>query len=299
MTSNLPHQPHQLQQPQQPHQTYLLPEPDPSKRNTRHTVTVTVLERLAGDVYRLQFTDEAIAQAAKPGQFVNLYSANPLHMLPRPFGVCEVQENNVEIVFAVVGEGTHLDVLGPLGKPFDLSADAHYLLVGGGLGVPPLISCAQWLHQHANPATHTTTALFGYRDEHFAEPLISQYVDHSYAISNAQGNVINLLNTVVPTLAMDGLPTVLLSCGPLPMMRAVATWAATWADPSFTMRSSQQPAERRARKPISTQFSIEARMACGYGTCVGCAIDTVDGRKKACFDGPVFSGAMLGWERTT
>ena len=96
-------------------------------------------------------------------------------------------------------------------------------------------------------------------------------------LTDAEGNVVDLLNKLEQgddLKAYDRKP-IILSCGPLPMMKAVADWA--------------------AERGIPAQLSMEQRMGCGYGTCVLCTIDTVDGRLKVCSDGPVFTREQLGW----
>lgn len=255
-------------------------------RQGRHAVPVVENRMLAPDVYRLTFRDARIARSSSPAQFVNLYSKDPMSLLPRPFGVCEVHGDEVSLLFAVVGKGTRefsllragdaIDVLGPLGNPFDLSDSAHYVLVGGGLGVPPLIYAAERLYGREDAVT---TSAFGYRDVRFARDAVSPYVHHTYDITDARGNVVDLLDSIEPHLDPDrnrGLPVGILSCGPMPMMRAVAAWASP--------------------RGLACQFSLEARMACGYGTCVVCVVDTASGRKKVCSEGPVFTAQQLGWE---
>ena len=162
-----------------------------------------------------------------------------------------------------------------LGRPFNTKRDAHYLLVGGGLGVPPLIYAAQRLQ--ASEKSHST-AVFGYRNVHFADEIVSSYAHRTLSIDESEGNVITLLDRMESQgeLAAGGLEPVVLSCGPLPMMKAVALWTTA--------------------RGIECQLSMEQRMGCGYGTCVTCVVDTVAGRSKVCSDGPVFTAQQLGWE---
>lgn len=250
----------------------------------RHNVEITQVTELTDRVMRLTFRDPFIASHAKPAQFVNLFTHDDFMLMPRPFGVSEVDGDEVSVIFAVVGHGTEqlaglqagdtVDVLGPLGRGFNLKEDANYILVGGGLGVPPLIHAAQKLAEHD---ASFATAVFGYRNDHFAEEYVSRYADWSWSIDDAEGNVVDLLNKLEQgddLKAYDRKP-IILSCGPLPMMKAVAAWA--------------------AERGIPAQLSMEQRMGCGYGTCVLCTIDTVDGRLKVCSDGPVFTREQLGW----
>uniref|UniRef100_UPI0028DB9AD0 hypothetical protein n=1 Tax=uncultured Bifidobacterium sp. TaxID=165187 RepID=UPI0028DB9AD0 len=218
----------------------------------RRRVEVRANDRLAAGVHRLVLRDPYIARHAGPAQFIDLYSANPLRLMPRPFGVCEVSGDEVSIVFAVVGTGTEefsrlspgdgVDALGPLGRPYDLTRPANYVLVGGGLGVPPLISAAQSLSTRDDCRV---TALFGYRDARFADGIVRPYADRLESIVNAEGNVIDLLDRLEEELLGSRLPPVILSCGPAPMMKAVADWAST--------------------RGVPCQFSLEQRMGCGYG----------------------------------
>ena len=204
---------------------------------SRHEVEVVDNQELTDGVYRLTFRDEYIASHAKPAQFVDVYSNDPSKLMPRPFGVCETNGDEVSLMFAVVGKGTAefaglkagdtIRVMGPLGNSFKTKEPANYVLVAGGLGVPPLVHAAQH-------------------------------------IAGIEGELMD-----------SGLKPVILTCGPLPMMKAVAAWA--------------------VKRDMACQLSLEQRMGCGYGTCVLCTVDTLDGRLKVCSDGPVFTRERLGW----
>ncbi|WP_418968579.1 dihydroorotate dehydrogenase electron transfer subunit [Alloscardovia omnicolens] len=251
---------------------------------SRRTVEIVGHELLTPSIVRLTVRDEYIAHHAQAAQFANLYSKNAQQISPRPFGIAQVSGDEVSFIFAVVGEGTaefrdmsvgdSIDILGPLGKPFDMSAPGRYLTIGGGLGVPPVLHAAQKLAQRDDA---TCTAMYGYRDVHFADDYAAQYCDEVRSIDNAQGNVIDLLNQWLNEQSDDAdLSDVhILTCGPHPMMKAVATWA--------------------REHGVHTQMSLEERMGCGYGTCVVCITPTIDGNKKVCIDGPVFTREELGW----
>ena len=135
----------------------------------RHPVVITAIDELAPGVVRMAFRDPYIAEHARPAQFVNLFTDDEMMLMPRPFGVSEVNGDEVSIIFAVVGKGTanlaakqvgdSVDVLGPLGMhPFKVKDKAHYVLVAGGLGVPPLICAAQKLY---DAGESKVTAVFG------------------------------------------------------------------------------------------------------------------------------------------
>ena len=212
---------------------------------SRHTVEIVDNRMLADGVYRLTFRDEFIAGHAKPAQFVDVYSNNPSRLMPRPFGVAEVDGDEV---------------------------NANYVLVAGGLGVPPLVRAAQAI---AESEGSTSTAVFGYRNVRFGDEYVGRYADKTYSIDESEGNVVTLLDRIENELVNGELKPVILSCGPLPMMKAVAAWA--------------------AKRGIEAQLSLEQRMGCGYGTCVLCTVDTAEGRLKVCSDGPVFTREQLGW----
>ena len=248
----------------------------------RRTAQVTGMEPLDRQVWRMTISDPYLAAHAPAGAFINLYSADRMTMMPRPFGISRVLEGEqIEIIFGVVGQGTYefsrlqpgmaVDLLGPLGHGFDLGKTTDYLLVGGGLGVPPLIRAAQCLQSRSGVRT---TALLGYRDHRFADSIMGSLTDRMESIDNASGDVITLLDCVRGDI--DPERTIILTCGPLPMMRAVAAWA--------------------RKNSLPTQCCMEARMGCGYGTCVACVVDTVDGRLKVCKDGPVFAADRLIWD---
>ncbi|MDO4913255.1 MAG: dihydroorotate dehydrogenase electron transfer subunit [Bifidobacteriaceae bacterium] len=249
---------------------------------SRRSVQVVESRQLTSGVYMLRLRDEFIAKHAKPAQFINVYSHDAQRLLPRPFGVCNIQDDIVTIMYAVIGDGTEefshlqagdfIDILGPLGKPYDLQKSAHYVLIGGGLGIPPVLSAAQYLAVRDDVKT---TAVLGYRDEKFADDIAKQYVADVHSISNSEGNVITVLQQLQQQLQHDDLPVICIACGPAPMMKAIAHWAKEF--------------------DFACQFSLEERMGCGYGTCVACVVDTVDGRKKVCVDGPVFTSEDLGW----
>lgn len=250
----------------------------------RRTDEVIAASMLSEGIYELVIRDSYVAATVQPAQFVNLYPADATMALPRPFGVAKVEGDDVTLIYQIVGAGTQefsgltagdtVDVLGPLGNPFDTGKTANYVLVGGGLGVPPLLYAAQRLSERDDGTQ--VTSVFGYRDARFADGLVRPYADATHSITNAEGNVVDLLNDIEDELGHGSQKPIILSCGPTPMMKAVAAWA--------------------SKRSIPSQFSLEARMGCGYGACVACVVDTPQGRLKVCKDGPVFTTKQLGWE---
>lgn len=193
---------------------------------SRHEVEVVDNQELTDGVYRLTFRDEYIASHARPAQFVDVYSNDPSKLMPRPFGVCETNGDEVSLMFAVVGKGTAefaqlkpgdtIRVMGPLGNSFKTKEPANYVLVAGGLGVPPLVCAAQHI---AGVEGAASTAVFGYRNVHFGDEYVGKYVDKVYSIDESEGNVITLLDRIEGELLGGELKPVILTCGPLPMMK--------------------------------------------------------------------------------
>jgi dihydroorotate dehydrogenase electron transfer subunit len=257
-----------------------------------------------------------ILAKAVPGQFVNVYLNRASLLLPRPFGISDVTEGEsgpeLVIVYAVVGAGTRelssyapgteVRILGPQGNGYDLGAPRRRtLLVGGGLGIPPLLFAAHRIRDRgAAPLEGAhVTALLGYRDEPWYSAEMSACCDEVYGISESgagseksgaggmSGTVMDLIERLVSEGRIDLSDTSVLSCGPVPMLKAVAEWAKTMGLPA--------------------QVSLEGRMGCGYGACVGCTIDIHESesaagssrlrrvRRKICTDGPVFPADAVVW----
>lgn len=240
---------------------------------------------ISKDVFEMLIENKDISKQAKAGQFINLYPKNNSLILPRPISICEVDKKNkwLKIVYAVVGNGTkefsnlqkgdNVDVLGPLGNGFDIINCEESILVGGGVGTPPLVELAKNIKGRM-------TIYLGFRsDPYLVEELRNYgevYVatdDGSYGL---KGTVIELLDKT------NANGSVLYSCGPKPMLQALQKWT--------------------LEKGIDAQFSLEERMGCGFGACVGCVCkikaDNECGYtyKKVCKDGPVFSAKEVIFE---
>ncbi len=208
------------------------------------------------------------SQIAAPGQFVEI--AVPGRFLRRPISVCDWSENSLTLIYKVVGSGTAdlstmtpgttLNILTGLGNGYDLSVSGDApLLLGGGVGVPPMYGlCKALLAEGKTPTVilgFNTAAEVFYEDAFRAlgvEVLVTT-VDGSRGI---KGFV---------TDAMTVPYTYFYTCGPGPMLRAIDRVAKT-----------------------SGQFSLEERMGCGFGACMGCTIETKVGPRRVCKDGPVF-----------
>ena len=228
-------------------------------------------EQIAKNVYRMQLAGDTTG--ILPGQFVNIRVAG--QFLRRPISVCNITDGVLTIIYKVVGvgteamsklaEGTQLDVLTVLGNGYDLSkAGDAPLLVGGGVGVPPMYMLARQLREMGKAVR--VILGFNTKDEVFYEEefralgcdVTVTTVDGSHGV---KGFVTNALN---------GKQSYYYTCGPLPMIKALLQAAGTHGE-----------------------VSMEERMGCGFGACMGCTIQTTQGPKRVCKEGPVFPAEIL------
>lgn len=239
-------------------------------------------ERIGDQIFSMWLQTEKIAKAACPGQFVSLYTKDGSKLLPRPISICETEKEKgqLRIVYRVTGEhtGTELfsrmeegetvDILGPLGNGFPLEAGEgkRVLLAGGGIGVPPMLELAKQLKAEK-------LLVMGYRDKRFLEEELQEngtlFVSTEDGSFGVRGNVLDVIRE--KQLEAD----VIYACGPLPMLRALKAYA--------------------QEKEIPCYISLEERMACGIGACLGCVCKTkeIDAHShvhnaRICKDGPVF-----------
>ena len=228
-------------------------------------------EQIAKNVYRMQLSGDTTG--ILPGQFVNIRVQG--QFLRRPISVCNIADGILTIIYKVVGVGTEamshlpvgtqLDVLTVLGNGYDLSkAGDEPLLVGGGVGVPPMYMLARQLRELGK----NVRVILGFntKDEVFYEEefralgcdVTVTTVDGSHGV---KGFVTN---------ALDGQQSYYYTCGPLPMIKALLQAAGTHGE-----------------------VSMEERMGCGFGACMGCTIQTTMGPKRVCKEGPVFPAEEL------
>ena len=230
---------------------------------------------LTDSVYKMTLKGDVSAITA-PGQFVNIKLDGLF--LRRPISVCDVEEDRLTIIYKAVGKGTAqmaqmkagtLDVLTGLGNGYDLSLSGdHPVLLGGGVGVPPMYLLAKKLLAEGKKVSvilgfNTKSEVF-YEKEFLAlgADVTVTTVDGSYGL---KGFVTDALNN------MDY--TYFYTCGPEPMLKAVY----------------------RASK-TSGQMSFEKRMGCGFGACMGCSCKTITGYKRICKEGPVMKKEEILWE---
>ena len=238
---------------------------------------LTVAENLplTKEVYRMRLRGDVSAFTA-PGQFLNLKLAG--HFLRRPISLCDLGEDSVTIIYKAVGRGTAqmaamqpgeiLSALTGLGNGYDLSqAGEMPLLIGGGVGVPPMYLLARRLRALGKPVQ----AVLGFNkaSEIFYEEEFRD-LGCSVTVATADGSY------GVRGFVTDALPetySYYYCCGPEPMLRAVY---------------------RTARG--SGQLSFEKRMGCGFGACMGCSCKTITGYKRICREGPVLRKEEILWE---
>lgn len=238
--------------------------------------------KIADEIYSMWIETEA-ANVAKPGQFVDVYVNDDSKLLPRPISICEVKENRLRIVYRVVGGGTKLmstyregdqiDIIGPLGNGF-MMRDGKAILVGGGIGIPPMVELAKQLSEKIG--IENVISVMGYRDELFLAEELEKY--STVVIATEDGST-GTKGTVIDALNENGVSgDVLYACGPIPMLKALKDWA----------------------KDIECQVSLEERMACGIGACLACVCKTKEKdehtnvcNKRICKDGPVFDAKEI------
>ena len=254
----------------------------------RSSVKVLSNRNIARSTFSLTFESTPELFQSKPGQFINIkIRGEEAPLFRRPFSIASVQDNSIEIIYAVIGKGTfylsnlntgdYLDIIGPLGSCFKFDTEkSNYLLVGGGVGVPPLLYLADVMNKYEIKPKF----LAGFKNS--AVCFIS---DNSKSISVAtddgsrgyHGVVTDLLVERLNESKWDGI----YACGPEPMLSVVSEIA------------------NKMNMPCS--LSVERVFGCGTGICFGCIIDsslkryTETGNKYmlACKDGPVFDSTNI------
>ncbi len=242
------------------------------------TARVVSQEALAGDIYSMWIQADSMAKAARPGQFISVYTRDASRLLPRPISICEIDREGgkLRIVYRVVGAGTEefsryqagddIVIMGPLGNGFPLDDGRKAFLVGGGIGIPPMLQLAKELNCQKQ-------MVLGYRDDLFLNEEFAPYGDVYVATEDGSAGT---KGNVLDAIKEQGLKAdVIYACGPTPMLRALKAYA--------------------EENGIQCWLSLEERMACGIGVCLACVCKSreVDEHthvhnKRICKDGPVF-----------
>lgn len=248
----------------------------------RETVTVVSQEQLADGIFSMWIQTEA-AKTARPGQFISMYTNDGSKLLPRPISICEIdtETSKLRVVYRVTAEktgteqfskmkaGDTLPIIGPLGNGFPLEAGKGKLafLIGGGIGVPPILELAKQLDCEKQ-------IIMGYRD---ADTFLKeQFEENGTVYISTEDGSVGTKGNVMDAIRENGLEAdIIYACGPTPMLRAIKQYA--------------------EEQGIECYISLEERMACGIGACLACVCQSKEkdhhsnvNNKRICKDGPVF-----------
>ena len=248
----------------------------------RETVTVVSQEQLADGIFSMWIQTEA-AKTARPGQFISMYTNDGSKLLPRPISICEIdtETSKLRVVYRVTAEktgteqfskmkaGDTLPIIGPLGNGFPLEAGKgkRAFLIGGGIGVPPILELAKQLDCEKQ-------IIMGYRD---ADTFLKeQFEENGTVYISTEDGSVGTKGNVMDAIRENGLEAdIIYACGPTPMLRAIKQYA--------------------EEQGIECYISLEERMACGIGACLAgvCQSKEKDhhsnvNNKRICKDGPVF-----------
>lgn len=269
---------------------------------------------LGSGIYDLTLKTKNIAKAAKAGQFVSVYSNDRSKLLPRPISLCGIDrdEDTIRLVYRVTGENTgteefsklvmgdRIRILGPLGNGFTVEPGKKAFLIGGGIGVPPMLQLAKDINSgvvQTTGAVDTNTQekgqteekqinghgkkicdmniIMGYRDENTF--LLDEFKEQADSFVATEDGSVGTKGNVIDAIKENGLEAdVVYACGPMPMLRALKAYA--------------------MEHDMECYVSMEERMACGIGACLACVCKTKDkdahsnvNNKRICKEGPVFN----------
>lgn len=240
-------------------------------------------QKLTTDIFKYRIKTDKIAKEAKPGQFLEIRVSDSVEpFLRRPISIYSIVDSNtIEFIFQVKGNGTktlseknigdEIDILGPLGNGiFEIKDYKKVAIIGGGIGTYPLYEIAKELKDKAEINTY-----LGFRSKEYVTCENEfQKVSNKLVITTDDGSY-GEKEFAIDYLKRDEKPDVIMACGPLPMLRAVKKYA--------------------MEENIPCQVSLEERMGCGIGACLGCAVKTSESTQEApqykhvCKDGPVFN----------
>lgn len=249
----------------------------------KENAAVISQEKLAEGIYSMWIRTEA-SKSAKPGQFISVYTNDGSKLLPRPISICEIdkEEGKLRIVYRVtgrntgteqfsrLGEGDTVPVVGPLGNGFPVkeARGKKVFLMGGGIGVPPILELAKQMD------CEKKQIVVGYRDMHTF--LREEFEENGEVYISTEDGSAGVKGNVLDAVRMHELEAdIIYACGPTPMLRAIKAYA--------------------EEKNIVCHVSLEERMACGIGACLGCVCKTKKKdhhsnvhNSRICKDGPVF-----------
>ncbi len=222
----------------------------------------------------------AAAKDSVAGQFISVYCRDKTKLLPRPISICQVnkEQGSLRIVYRVVGGGTtemsgykageDIAIIGPLGNGFMQKAGKKAILIGGGIGIPPMVQLAAELRDKVQ-----VQIVAGYRDELFLTDELESNGELFIATEDGSAGTRGTVVDAIKEKAVEG--DVIYACGPTPMLKAIKQYA--------------------MERGIECQLSLEERMACGIGACLACVCQSKEkdshsnvNNKRICKDGPVF-----------
>ena len=271
-------------------------------------VTITSNKKITPYIYKMRIKSEYLAKHISPGQFVEVRCSNGTNpLLRRPFSVHRILSDSIEILYETVGKGTELlsrkkpgdvlDVIGPLGNGFGLRNTKYErrttILIAGGMGVAPLVALAETIVQRTaySVQREKLCVLIGAKKKEdvlcvrdFKKLGVKVFITTDDGSKGGKGLVTDFLNKVLRNTHYAIRDTQIYACGPIPMLKATAAIA-------------------KAHN-IPCQVSLEERIACGVGVCLGCPVRIVTSHKSQvtsseykmiCKDGPIFNAREIAW----
>lgn len=252
----------------------------------QENVTVVSQEQIADGIFDLVLQTKEIAAHAKAGQFVSVYSDDASKLLPRPISLCGIdrEAGTLRLVYRVTGEktgteefskleaGDSIRIMGPLGNGFTVEPGKKAFLIGGGIGVPPMLQLAKEIKASGVAEFQT---IMGYRNAQTF--LLDEFKEHGDAFAATEDGSVGTKGNVIDAIKALGLKAdVIYACGPTPMLRALKAYA--------------------QEQNMECYVSMEERMACGIGACLACVCNSTEKdahsnvkNKRICKEGPVFN----------
>ena len=251
----------------------------------QETVTVVSQKQIGTGIYDLTIQTKEIAAAAKAGQFVSVYSNDASKLLPRPISLCGIDRKagTLRLVYRVTGEhtgteefsrlqaGDTMKIMGPLGNGFTVEKGRKTFLIGGGIGVPPMLQLAKEMKD----AGENFQIVMGYRDA--GTFLLDEFKEQGESFVATEDGSVGTKGNVLDAIRENHLDAdVIYACGPTPMLRALKAYA--------------------EEQNKTCYVSMEERMACGIGACLACVCNSTEKdahsnvkNKRICKEGPVFN----------
>lgn len=251
----------------------------------QETVTVVSQKQIGTGIYDLTIQTKEIAAAAKAGQFVSVYSNDASKLLPRPISLCGIDRKagTLRLVYRVTGEhtgteefsrlqaGDTMKIMGPLGNGFTVEKGRKTFLIGGGIGVPPMLQLAKEMKD----AGGNFQIVMGYRDA--GTFLLDEFKEQGESFVATEDGSVGTKGNVLDAIRENHLDAdVIYACGPTPMLRALKAYA--------------------EEQNMTCYVSMEERMACGIGACLACVCNSTEKdahsnvkNKRICKEGPVFN----------